>query len=74
MVFGLIQRPAGAHDRQRVERVADQVPHDGARDRAREEDSHVDGPPYRAYVFSGQPGADQALAEIIEVSPSEGFG
>jgi len=32
VVCGLIQRLAGARDRQRVERVADQVPHDGARD------------------------------------------
>ena len=55
VVCGLIQRPAGAHARQRVERVADQVPHDGARDGAGEEDSYVDGLPYRAYVLTGQP-------------------
>jgi hypothetical protein len=48
MVFGLMQRSAGAHDRQRIERVADQMPHDGARDGAGVEDSHVDGLPYRA--------------------------
>ena len=74
VVSGLAQRSAGTHDGQRVQRVADQMPHNGARHDPGEEDSHVDGPPYRAYVFSGQPGADQALAEIIEVSPSEGFG
>jgi hypothetical protein len=32
VVSSLTQCTAGAHDRQRVERVADQVPHDGVRD------------------------------------------
>jgi hypothetical protein len=52
-VFGFIQRSAAAHDRQRVKWVADQVPHDGARDGAGEKDSHVDRLPHCAHVVTG---------------------
>jgi hypothetical protein len=74
MVCGLIQCPAGAHDRQWIERVTDHMPHDGARDRARKEDSHADGLPHRTYVFSGQSGTDHPLAQIVEIRPPEGLG
>jgi hypothetical protein len=74
VVSGLPKRPARAHNGQRVQRVADQVSHDGPWHGASEKDAHVNRLAYSEHVFARHPGADESLAQIVEVRPSEGLG
>jgi hypothetical protein len=73
-VSSLPERSAGAHDGQRVQRVADQLSHDGPRHGPTEKDVYVNRRAHRAHMFARYPGADESLAQIVEIRPPEGLG
>ena len=70
----LSQRPAGPCNGQRVQRVTDHVPHNGAWHGASEKDSYIDRLAHGAHLLAWQTGSDEALAQIVQIGPPERLG